>query len=191
MRLIVAVLTLGFVFAGSQFASHAAATPEPRPMKAEDLKKWIDSGKAVTIVDAREDLDGEIVKGAVQVTDVQLGAWSEKAPKDSPIVFYCTCEHDELAIDAGKPVAIVDAREELDGEILKGAVQVTEMQLVNWSESAPKDSPIVFYCTCEHDELAIDAVVGMENLGFTNTYYLEGGLEAARKAGIAIVKPAA
>ena len=137
MRLIVAVLALGFVFAGLQFTPTAAAgfaPPEPRPMKAEELKKWI---------------------------------------------------------DAGKPVAIVDAREELDGEIVKGAVQVTDMQLVAWSEKAPKDSPIVFYCTCEHDELAIDAVVGMENLGFSNTYYLEGGLEAARKAGIPIVKPTA
>ena len=134
MRLIVAILALGFVFVGSQFASHAAAPPAPRPMKAEELKKLIDEGK---------------------------------------------------------PVAIVDAREELDGEILKGAVQVTEMQLVGWSDTAPKDTPIVFYCTCEHDELAIDAVVGMENLGFTNTYYLEGGLEAARKAGIPIVKPTA
>jgi rhodanese-related sulfurtransferase len=134
MRLIVAVLALGFVFVGSQFTSQAAAPPAPRPMKAEELKKLI---------------------------------------------------------DAGKPVAIVDAREELDGEILKGAVQVTEVQLVNWSETAPKDSPIVFYCTCEHDELSIDAVLGMENLGFTNVYYLEGGLEAARKAGIPIVKPAA
>ena len=132
MRLIFAVLVLGFVFAGLQSTPTAAAPPEPRPMKAADLKKWIDAGKPVTIVDAREELDGEIVKGAVQVTDVQL---------------------------------------------------------VNWSETAPKDSPIVFYCTCEHDELAIDAVVGMENLGFTNTYYLEGGLEAARKAGIPVVKP--
>ena len=67
MRLIVAVLALGFVFAGSQFTPTAGAfaPPEPRPMKAEDLKKWIDAGKAVTIVDAREELDGEIVKGAV------------------------------------------------------------------------------------------------------------------------------
>jgi rhodanese-related sulfurtransferase len=93
-------------------------------------------------------------------------------------------------LDAGERVVVVDGRDELDGEIVKGAVQVTEMQLVEWSDTAPKDVPLVFYCTCEDDGIAINDVVGIQNLGFTNAYYLEGGLEAARKAGIPIVKPA-
>ena len=93
-------------------------------------------------------------------------------------------------IDSGEHVVIVDGRDDLAGEVVKGAVQVTEMHLVEWSEKAPKDVPIVFYCTCDDDGIAISDVVGLQNLGFTNAYYLEGGLEAARKAGIPVVKPA-
>jgi rhodanese-related sulfurtransferase len=128
-------LVLALVAAGSVVARPQAAAFDPsvaRPMKAEDLKKKLDAGEKVVVVDGRDDLDGQIVKGAVQVS---------------------------------------------------------EMQLVPWSEKAPKDVPLVFYCTCTDDGIAIGDVVGLQNLGFTNAYYLEGGLDAARKAGIAVVKP--
>ena len=92
-------------------------------------------------------------------------------------------------LDAGKKVVIVDGRDELDGEMIKGAVQVTEEHLVNWSDSAPKDTPIVFYCTCDDDGIGIADVLAMQNLGFKNTFYLKGGLDAARAAGIPIVAP--
>ena len=103
-----------------------------------------------------------------------------------------TAEALKKKLDAGEKVMIVDGRSELDGEIVKGAVQVPYEKLVGWSDSAPKDTTLVFYCTCPDDEIAIDDVTGLQNLGgFTNAYYLKGGLEAARKAGIPIVKPAA
>lgn len=92
-------------------------------------------------------------------------------------------------LDAGEKVLVVDGRSELDGQIVKGAVQVTMENLVSWSDSAPKDVPLVFYCTCDDDGVAISDVVGLQNLGFTNAYYLQGGLDAARKAGIPVVKP--
>src|SRR6185369_30525 len=81
-------------------------------------------------------------------------------------------------LDAGETVVIVDGRSELDGMIVKGAVQVTEEGLVAWSDSASKTAPLVFYCTCDDDGIAIADVLGMQNLGFTNAYYLQGGLEA-------------
>lgn len=93
-------------------------------------------------------------------------------------------------LDEGKPVVIVDGRDDLAGEMVTMAVQVTEEQLVGWSETATKDHPIVFYCTCDDDGIAIGDVLGLQNLGFRNAFYLKGGLEAARVAGIPIVKPA-
>ena len=78
----------------------------------------------------------------------------------------------------------------MGGEIVTKAVQVTEEQLVAWSETATKEHPIVFYCTCDDDGIAIGDVLGLQNLGFKNAWYLKGGLEAARAAGIPIVKPA-
>jgi rhodanese-related sulfurtransferase len=100
-----------------------------------------------------------------------------------------TAEELKKRMDAGERVVVVDGREDLAGEIVKGAVQVTEEQLVGWSEKAPKDVPLVFYCTCPDDEIAISDVVGLQNLGVTNAYYLKGGLDAARKAGIPVVAP--
>jgi len=92
-------------------------------------------------------------------------------------------------LDHGKKVLIVDGRDDLAGEIIKGAVQVTEEHLVIWSDTAPKDIPIVFYCTCDDDGIGIANVMAMQNLGFKNTFYLKGGLDAARAAGIPVVAP--
>jgi rhodanese-related sulfurtransferase len=125
-------------------------------------------------------------------TAPQTGGAAAPATKFDPSVARPMSADDlKKQIDTGSHVVIVDAREDLAGEIVKGAVQVTDDQLVAWSDKAPKDVPLVFYCTCDDDGLAIGEVVGLQNLGFTNAYYLKGGLEAARKAGIPIVKPAA
>ncbi len=114
---------------------------------------------------------------------------AKSAPLDPSVARPMKAEELKKRIDAGEKVVVVDGRSQLDGEIMKGAVHVTEEDLVSWSDSAPKDVPLVFYCTCEDDGIAINDVIGLQNLGFTNAYYLEGGLEAARKAGIPVIKP--
>lgn len=108
---------------------------------------------------------------------------------DSSVARPMTADALKARIAKGEKVVIVDARSELDGEIIKNAVHVPDEQLVAWSDTAPKDVPIVIYCTCEHDEAAIGEVLGLQNLGFTNAYVLEGGLAAAKKAGIDVVTP--
>ena len=58
-----------------------------------------------------------------------------------------------------------------------------------WSRNIPKDAYIVTFCTCDDDGLAIEAVLALQKLGFTNAYALQGGLDAARAAGVPTGRP--
>ncbi len=93
-------------------------------------------------------------------------------------------------IDKGEKITIIDARHDVGGEIIKGAIHVPTDQLEAWAKSADKNSVIVTYCTCPHDEAADGEVKQLRQLGFINVYALSGGLDAARAAGFEIVAPA-
>jgi rhodanese-related sulfurtransferase len=92
-------------------------------------------------------------------------------------------------LDRGDKIFIVDARHDLAGQVIKGAVQVTSDKLESWAKTVDKNAVIVTYCTCPHDEAADAAMHKLRELGFNNAYSLAGGLDAARKAGIEIVAP--
>jgi rhodanese-related sulfurtransferase len=92
-------------------------------------------------------------------------------------------------LDNNESVTILDARKELSGEILKGAIHVPLNQVEQWAKSADKNMLIVAYCTCPHDETAQAAVHTLRRLGFENAFSLIGGLSAARKAGLEVVTP--
>lgn len=92
-------------------------------------------------------------------------------------------------LDKGEKVLIVDARHDLAGQIIKGAVQVTSDKLEDWAKSIDKSAVIVTYCTCPHDEAADAEMNKLRELGFSSAFSLAGGLDAARKAGIEIVAP--
>lgn len=79
---------------------------------------------------------------------------------------------------------ILDTRETIDSEVLDGAYNVPVELIEAWARNKPKSTFIVTYCTCSDDGLAIDAVLALQRLGFTNAYVLEGGVDAARAAGI-------
>jgi 3-mercaptopyruvate sulfurtransferase SseA len=92
-------------------ASHAAAKPaasadaakpapsvvaqapaeEARRVTVEEVKKMLDSGKAV-IYDTRAKAayDAEHVKGSLSLPFDQVAAHAGELPKDKTIVFYCT-----------------------------------------------------------------------------------------------------
>jgi rhodanese-related sulfurtransferase len=90
-------------------------------------------------------------------------------------------------LDKGEKIVIVDARHELNGEIIKGAVHVPSDKLEAWAKDVNKKTVIVTYCTCPHDEAAEEEVRELNKMGFVNVYSLTGGMSAARKAGIEVV----
>ena len=92
-------------------------------------------------------------------------------------------------LDKGEKVVILDARHELNGEIIKGAVHVPSDKLAEWAKDVDKKTIIVTYCTCPHDEAAEEEVRELKKMGFENAYSLTGGMSAARKAGIEIIPP--
>lgn len=93
-------------------------------------------------------------------------------------------------LDSGEKIIIVDARSSLGGQIVKGAVQVPGSKLEEWAKTIDKSAVIVTYCTCPHDESADAEMEKLRAWGFQNALSLSGGLEAARAAGIEIIKPA-
>ena len=93
-------------------------------------------------------------------------------------------------LDKGEKVIILDARHELGGQILKGAVHVPSDKLDDWAKTADKNAVIVTYCTCPHDEAADAEMHRLLQMGFKNAYSLTGGMDAARTVGIEVVAPA-
>jgi len=93
-------------------------------------------------------------------------------------------------LDKGDKVIIIDARHDLGGQILKGAIHVPSDKLDDWAKDADKSAVIVTYCTCPHDEAADAEMLRLLQMGFKNAYSLTGGMDAARAAGIEVVTPA-
>jgi rhodanese-related sulfurtransferase len=89
----------------------------------------------------------------------------------------------------GEKVVIVDARHDLNGEIIKGAVHVPMDKLEDWAKGVDKKTVIVTYCTCPHDEAAEAEVKSLQAWGYPSAYSLKGGMNAAREAGLEIVAP--
>lgn len=92
-------------------------------------------------------------------------------------------------LDKGDKVIIIDARQELGGQIIKGAIHVPSDKLEAWTKDADKNAVIVTYCTCPHDEAADAEMLTLLKMGFKNAYSLTGGMDAARTAGIEVVAP--
>ena len=93
-------------------------------------------------------------------------------------------------LDKGEKVTIIDARHDVGGQIIKGAIHVPTDKLEDWAKGVDKDAMIVTYCTCPHDEAADAEVEKLRQMGFKNSFALSGGLEAARIAGFEVVPPA-
>jgi len=93
-------------------------------------------------------------------------------------------------IDKNQSIIIMDARTDLGGQIIKGAVHVPLSKVEEWARGADKKAIIVTYCTCPHDEAADAEMNKLREMGFENAFTLSGGLDAARKAGLEIVAPA-
>ena len=61
-----------------------------RRMDATELKKRMDAGEKVIVIDTRASFSGPMAKGAEHVTYDKLDAWAKEHAKDALIVAYCT-----------------------------------------------------------------------------------------------------
>jgi rhodanese-related sulfurtransferase len=100
-----------------------------------------------------------------------------------------TAQELKQRIEKGEKVVIVDARHDLNGQIIKSAVHVPMDKLEEWAKGIDKKMVIVTYCTCPHDEAAEAEVKSLQDWGYANAYSLKGGMNAAREAGLEIVAP--
>ncbi len=67
------------------------ASPEPRPLDVEALKRRLDAGEDVFLLDVREPRELEeigTIEGYVNIPMDQLEARLSEIPKDRPIVLY-------------------------------------------------------------------------------------------------------
>lgn len=111
-----------------------------------------------------------------------------KAPADAAKQ-NMTAKELKARLDKGEKVFIIDARHDLAGQIIKGAIHVPSDKLDAWVKDVDKNAVIVSYCTCPHDEAADAEVAKLLAMGYKNAYSLAGGMEAARAAGIEVVIP--
>ena len=87
------------------------------------------------------------------------------------------------------PAAILVCAYEKDEDFrqndLEGAISLREFQ--RRIDSFPKDENVIFYCACPHDGGATRLAEEYQNQGFLNAQVLEGGVNAWKSAGYALV----
>jgi rhodanese-related sulfurtransferase len=66
---------------------------------------------------------------------------------------------------------------------IPGALQIPLSRVQGEVPFLPKDKTIVAYCTCPHDEAAIEAVQILQHAGMQNGRVLRGGLQAWQQLG--------
>ena len=120
-------------------------------------------------------------RGSLKVTEAKASADTKHE---------ITAKELKERLDKGEKVVIVDARHDLNGQIIKSAVHVPMDKLEDWAKGIDKKTVIVTYCTCPHDEAADAEVKKLQTMGFKRAYALSGGLDAARSAGFEVVTPA-
>ena len=98
--------------------------------------------------------------------------------------------HELLTTD---PAAVLVCAYEKDDEFqendLEGAISLGEFR--KRRNSIPKNESVIFYCACPHDEAALKQAKKYSREGFTNVKVLEGGVNAWKNAGFALVKAGA
>ena len=133
---------------------------------------------------------------AAAVLSLMIAAGLFAAPQTAPTTrvsdnakHEITAQELKERLEKGEKVVILDARHDLNGQIIKSALHVPMDRLEEWAKSVDKKTVIVTYCTCPHDEAAEAEVKSLQGWGYANAYSLKGGMGAARNAGIEIVAP--
>jgi rhodanese-related sulfurtransferase/thiol-disulfide isomerase/thioredoxin len=84
--------------------SKAEKTAKPPRITVEDLKKMMDEGATVVIVDTNEPINYRMkhIKGAVHFPWAKVIGDPGSLPKDKPLVLYCGCVGEEASDDVGQ-----------------------------------------------------------------------------------------
>jgi hypothetical protein len=69
------------------------------------------------------------------------------APYDVHVARRITAADVKLRLDAGEKITVIDTRSKFTGVMAKGALNLTDDKLAEWSKDLPKDTFIVAYCT--------------------------------------------
>jgi len=89
-RFLLALTVLAVVFISIPWAA-AQATKPPERIAITNLKKKLDSGDKLLLIDVREDWELEqngAIAGAIHIPMAELDARMKDIPKDAEIVFY-------------------------------------------------------------------------------------------------------
>ena len=89
-RFLLALTVLAVVFISIPWAA-AQATKAPERIAVTNLKKKLDSGDKLLLIDVREDWELEqngAIAGAIHIPMAELDARMKDIPKDAEIVFY-------------------------------------------------------------------------------------------------------
>ena len=94
--------------------------------------------------------------------------------------------HDMLAKDPSVMLVCAYEKDEQFRQYdLEGAISLNEFR--KRAISLPKDEDVIFYCACPHDEAATKQAQRFFREGFSNARILQGGVNAWKAAGYALV----
>ena len=69
-------------------------------ISVEELKARLDRGEKVLVVNTRSSDSEPLIQGAIVVPEDDIESWSEKIPKSTAIVTYCSCQDDSAGARA-------------------------------------------------------------------------------------------
>jgi len=103
----------------------------PHWISVEELKARLDRSEKVLIVNTRSGDSEPLIRGAIVVPEDDIESWSEKIPKSTAIVTYCSCQDDS----AGARAALkLRWRGFMDAHVLRGG-------LTGWQKSGYPTQP--------------------------------------------------
>ncbi|MBI4442224.1 MAG: hypothetical protein HY649_02480 [Acidobacteria bacterium] len=85
------VMLVVILFSGQWAATQQQATKKPERIAVTDLKKKLDSGEKLLLIDVREDWELEkdgAIPGAIHIPVAELDKRMKDIPKDVELVFY-------------------------------------------------------------------------------------------------------
>jgi rhodanese-related sulfurtransferase len=97
-----------------------------------------------------------------------------------------TNAHELLRTDpAAVLVCAYEKEDDFRQNDLEGAISLNEFR--RRMTQIPKDENVIFYCACPHDEGAVQQAKDYFKQGFISAQVLQGGVEAWKGAGYALV----
>jgi len=112
------------------------------------------------------------------------GASAPQLPANVPVIEQADAKR-LLDANGATMLDVRDADAYLASHIA-GALQIPLARVEGEIPYFPKDKPIIAYCTCPHDEAAIEAVQILQHSGVTNARVLRGGLQEWARLGFPV-----